>query len=94
MHEDTIRNVAKYREYVERAMEIKESDDRVATVRFYLNGFVPNSYTFSAPGTMVLVTLPGDGLSVGEYRYDRKRPHGRGPSLVAASASGGRLYSE
>jgi len=61
----------------------------------YLDGWVPNSYRWPAPGTAREWRLDAD---TGEWvsravSYDRKRSYGVGPDVVVYSADGGRLDS-
>lgn len=71
--------------------QIFNRDGRIVEIREYLDGWAPNSYRWPAPGKFR--TTRRNGV-VYYGTYDRKRSHGRGPSLVAFSARGGRLYSE
>jgi hypothetical protein len=61
---------------------------KAAYAHVYLNGFVPNSYKWKAPGTRLVV------FSDGRFRvekYDRKRSGGIGPDMVLFSEKGGRV---
>jgi len=69
------------------------SDERVTAITVHLSGFVPNSYRYPAPGQAVTVTRGADAWTVRYAKYDRKRAGGKGPTAVAFSAKGGRLYS-
>lgn len=63
-------------------------------VRVYSQGWVANSYRWPARGTGQLWSRLADGSADEEdFTYDRKRPYGRGPRLVAFSARSGVLYS-
>jgi hypothetical protein len=70
--------------------QIFSSDERIARVVEYEDGFVPLSYRWPAPGTRKVYFR--DGTIISE-RYDRKRIKGRGPNWVAFSARNGRLAS-
>ena len=69
---------------------IFDSDPRIASVREYHDGWVPNAYKWPAPGKATEHYREGDSV---ELSYDRKRSKARGPSWVAKSAAGGRLAS-
>lgn len=61
---------------------------KAAYAHVYLNGFVPNSYKWKAPGTRLVV------FADGRFRtetYDRKRSNGKGPNMVLFSEKGGRV---
>ena len=81
-------------EYINKAMELHAKDERIVDVTFYLDGWVPNSYRYRAPGNSVVVRINDGKPTAHESGYDRKRRHGQGPAVVALSAKGGRLYSE
>lgn len=71
-----------------------ESDARIVRAVIYEDGWVPNSYRYTAPGKATVVTRTEDGrLEFSETTYDRKRSRGHGPHWVAFSAKGGRLAS-
>ena len=53
-----------------------------AVVTHNVDGFVPNSYRYSAPGRRIRVEIAPFGVSVHESRYDRKRPNGNGSRIV------------
>lgn len=65
-------------------------DERIVEIVEYLDGFVPNSYKWPAPGTRIIHRRDGSSYTT---RYDRKRKRGQGPAWVAMSAAGGRLIS-
>jgi hypothetical protein len=67
---------------------IFNADPRVACVTHALDGFVPNSYHYRAPGTRRRWQRDG---SFTTEKYDRKRSYGRGTAIVAWSAKGGCL---
>ena len=54
-----------------------------ATVTHYPDGWVPTSYRYRAPGRAVEVEVAPFGVAVTERQIDRKRPHGRGPRVIA-----------
>ena len=53
-----------------------------AIITHNCDGFVPNSYRYSAPGRRVRVEIAPFGVSVTESDYDRKRPNGDGSRIV------------
>lgn len=63
-------------------------DARIVTVRHYVDGFVPNSYRWSAPGTWTEYRRDGSTVT---GRYDRKRSGGRAAAFVGRSEAGGTL---
>lgn len=66
------------------------ADERIAIVRYYPAGFVPNSYKWRC--RRVAVEYLRDG-SRRTHTYDAKRSWGRGPTWVALSEKMGRLAS-
>lgn len=69
-------------------------DRRVTRVTLYLQGWVPNSYRYPAPGTAwSYYRRPGGWWVAVEGTYDRKRSRGEGPRAVGFSEAGGRLVS-
>ena len=53
-----------------------------AIVTHNVDGFVPTSYRYSAPGRRIRVEIAPFGVSVTEGQYDRKRPNGDGSRIV------------
>jgi hypothetical protein len=68
--------------------KIFADDERIVSVREYLDGWVANAYRYPAPGRAVEHFRDGNFAMLS---YDRKRKNGRGPSWVAKSAKGGTL---
>lgn len=64
------------------------SDPRARYINEYPDGFVANAYRWPAPGTRFRTNR---NLQVVPEAYDRKRPHGRGPSWTLVSDKGGIL---
>ena len=80
-------------EYIAQATKLHQEDPRITKVVFYLDGWVPNSYRYRAPGNSVVVRIADGKPEANESGYDRKRSHGNGPRMVAFSARNGRLRS-
>lgn len=72
------------------AQEIMSTNDRVAYVTIYPDGFVPNAYKWRCSRTRYTIDRNGNVIS---SKYDGKRSGGRGPQIVAFSEKHGRLYS-
>ena len=70
---------------------IRDANDhgrKAAYAHVHLDGFVPNSYKWKAPGTRLVV------FADGRFRiekYDRKRSYGAGSTTVLFSEKGGRV---
>lgn len=73
--------------------EAIDADRRIQSAVIYCDGWVPNSYRYSAPGRCVRLVRTAKGWEAVEGTYDRKRSYGRGPYWVAFSERGGRLAS-
>lgn len=70
--------------------DIFASDERIVRIRTYPEGFVANAYKYRCD--RLTVDYFRDGVK-GQYLYDAKRSHGRGPNWVAFSKRNGRLAS-
>jgi hypothetical protein len=70
--------------------KIFESDDRIAYITEYMDGWVPNSYKWKCTGEAIIWGRSGQKQ---DSTYDRKRSNGNGPKWVAMSAKHGRLQS-
>lgn len=70
-------------------------DHRIVTIHEYPDGWVPNSYSYRAPGLRRVFQRNGSGhwIHVASETVDRKRSGGNGPRWVALTRAGGRVAS-
>jgi len=80
-------------EMIAEATALREKDNRITSVTFYHDGWLPNCYRWRADGNRTTVDVSGEFIKTVHGIYDRKRSYGQGPAVVAYSAKGGRLYS-
>ena len=66
------------------------SNPKVASIIFFKEGFVPNSYKWPAPAMGIIVF---SDMKTKPSLYDRKRPYGAGSIFSAKSEKGGTLRS-
>lgn len=77
-----------------KAVSAHRRDKRIVKISVYLDGWVPNSYSWPAEGTRVDWERNDKGYWIRTLRsYDRKRSNGEGPFWVAFSKRNGRLAS-
>ena len=89
----TTRNARVLREMPNDVKIAIRRDRRIHRVTVYRDGWVSNSYGYTAPGTTRVYALVDGKWTATDGTYDRRRSYGEGPRWVSFSEAGGRLAS-